>query len=166
MTPKDLDPEPVRRLLDLEEIKNLKARYFRLLDAKDWSAWIDVFAADLEFIYADPTIQNVPPDAEILADGTARVGREQLVAFVSEAMRSVTTVHHGHMPEIALTGQDAARGHWRLTNYCEFQNADGSYAWMRGYGHYDDVYARGAEGWRIKKSVFFRRDMDVTQSVP
>ena len=156
----------VQQLLDIEEIRQLKARYFRLLDAKEWSAWTDVFTADLEFIYADPSIQNVPPDAERLSDGKARVGREQLVAFISEAMRNVTTVHHGHMPEISLIDRDTATAHWRLTNYCEYRTSEGSNEWSRGYGHYDDEYVRTVEGCRIRRSVFFRRDMDIPRPAP
>ena len=34
------------RLADLEEIKQLKARYFRLMDTKQWDAWGDVFSED------------------------------------------------------------------------------------------------------------------------
>ena len=160
-----MDDETLQ-LRDIEEIRSLKARYFRLLDAKDWPAWTNVFTDDLEFIYVDPAIQNVPSGAEILPDGKARVGRDQLVASISEAMKSVTTVHHGHMPEITLVNRDRANGHWALTNYCEYRTADGSYEWSRGYGYYDDEYVRTDEGWRIKRSVFFRRDMDLIRRAP
>lgn len=149
-----------QHLLDIEDIKNLKARYFRLLDAKNWSEWQDVFSDDLEFVYVDPSVQNVPPDAEPTPDGGARVDRERLLAFISEAMQRVTTVHHGHMPEIRLVDEHTATGHWGLTNYCEFRAADGSLQWSRGYGWYDDEYVRTDTGWRIKRSVFYRRDMD------
>jgi 3-phenylpropionate/cinnamic acid dioxygenase small subunit len=47
--------DAVQWLLDVEEIRALKARYFRLLDAKRWSEWVDVFSDDLEFVYADPS---------------------------------------------------------------------------------------------------------------
>ena len=36
----------LRRLLDIEEIKRLKARYFRTLDHKDWDGFGRVFARD------------------------------------------------------------------------------------------------------------------------
>ena len=132
---------------------------------RQWSAWIEVFSPDLEFIYLDPSIQNVPPRAQLLPDGTAMVGREELVAYISEAMKSVTTVHHGHMPEINLADRDTATGRWGLTNYCEYRTPTGSYEWSRGYGHYDDIYVRTDKGWRIKRSVFFRRDMDQSPRV-
>jgi 3-phenylpropionate/cinnamic acid dioxygenase small subunit len=147
-----------RKLLDIEEIKHLKARYFRLLDAKEWDEWTDVFTDDLEFFYTDPTVMNVPPTAQTTSDG-ALVNRDQLVEFVSESMKRVTTIHHGHVPEITLVDDDTATGRWGLTNYCEYTTADGTTAWLRGYGHYHEVYARTADGWRIKRSLFYRRDM-------
>ena len=39
--------ETVRRLLDLEELKQLKARYFLYMDTKDWEAWRELFTDDL-----------------------------------------------------------------------------------------------------------------------
>lgn len=33
-------------LVEIESIKQLKARYCRLLDAKDWAAWREIFADD------------------------------------------------------------------------------------------------------------------------
>jgi hypothetical protein len=155
-----------QQLVDVEEIEQLKARYFRLLDAKRWDDWTEVFTDDLEFVYVDPTVQNVPPDAERLPDGRAQVGRDLLVAFVSASMARVTTVHHGHMPEIAFVDDDTATGHWGLTNHCEFPTGDGRSAWSHGYGHYDDVYVRTDDGWRIRRSEFYRRDMDVPAGLP
>ncbi len=39
------DTDPLQRLVDIEAIKQLKARYFRLLDTKRWDEWGQVFAA-------------------------------------------------------------------------------------------------------------------------
>jgi 3-phenylpropionate/cinnamic acid dioxygenase small subunit len=155
-----VDDGLTRRLVDIEEIKNLKARYFRHLDAKEWSSWREVFSDDLEFVYVDPSVQHVPASAERLANGQARVNKEQLLEHIAEAMRFVTTVHHGHMPEIAFTDGDTATGRWGLTNYCEYPVGDGTMAWSRGYGRYEDVYVRTEAGWRIQRSAFYRRDMD------
>ncbi|CAB4836986.1 MAG: hypothetical protein F2754_17095 [Actinobacteria bacterium] len=35
------------RLADIEEIRQLKARYFRLTDQKRWDEWLDVFVEDV-----------------------------------------------------------------------------------------------------------------------
>ena len=36
----------MQQLLDIEAIKQLKARYFRLMDQKQWEDWGLVFATD------------------------------------------------------------------------------------------------------------------------
>ena len=38
----------VQMLWDIEQIKQLKARYFRLLDTKDWDAFAELFTDDCE----------------------------------------------------------------------------------------------------------------------
>jgi uncharacterized protein (TIGR02246 family) len=82
----------LRRLLDIEEIKQLKARYFRALDCKDWTGFGAVFARE--------AVLEVPEA------GMTRIGADAIVASVSEALEGTRTVHHGHMPEIELTGPD------------------------------------------------------------
>jgi 3-phenylpropionate/cinnamic acid dioxygenase small subunit len=41
------------QLMDIEQIKQLKARYFRLLDTKQWEAWGQVFTADCEVRFGE-----------------------------------------------------------------------------------------------------------------
>jgi len=36
----------MRALEEIEAIKQLEARYFRLMDTKQWEAWADVFTED------------------------------------------------------------------------------------------------------------------------
>ena len=45
---------------DLEEIRELKARYFRLMDQKQWAKWEHCFAADVTAIYEGPP----PPEPD------------------------------------------------------------------------------------------------------
>ena len=40
--------DPIERLTAIEEIKQLKARYFRCMDMKDWDGQVTVFAPDVE----------------------------------------------------------------------------------------------------------------------
>ena len=46
-TPTAALDDPARRLLEIEAIKQLKARYFRLMDTKDWKGFAAVFALRL-----------------------------------------------------------------------------------------------------------------------
>ena len=38
--------DDIERLVAVEEIRQLKARYFRCMDTKDWAGLTDVFAPD------------------------------------------------------------------------------------------------------------------------
>ena len=126
----------VRELLDREAIKELKARYFRLLDAQDWDGFRQCFIEDAEF------------DVQ---------GREFIVgaeAYVSEAqrvMRGARTLHQGHMPELTIDGPTEAHGQWLLADYLEWP-ADpdtGERQGMKGYWRYDETYRKLDGEWRI-----------------
>ena len=86
--------ELLQRLVDIEEIKRLKARYFRAVDQKDWELYAQVFARDAHL--------------EVPEGGVSEDGREAIVASISTVLEGVTTVHHGHMPEIEITGDGAS----------------------------------------------------------
>jgi uncharacterized protein (TIGR02246 family) len=142
------DAAAIRRLLDIEEIKQLKARYFRFVDAKDWDAWAQVFAVD--------AVLEIP-EGELV-----HRGRDEIVANVSAVMEPVRTVHHGHMPEIELIGPDTARAIWAMEDYVEFPPAeDGTRMGLRGYGHYHEEYRRDEGTWRIARLHLARLRVDL-----
>lgn len=141
------DADVLRQLLDIEEIKRLKARYFRTLDRKDWKGFGGVFAAD--------AVMEVP-EADMVEHG-----RDAIVASVSAALESCTTVHHGHMPEIEITGPDAARGIWAMFDFVEWASSrDGGRAGFCGYGHYEEDYARVGGAWQISRVHLSRLRID------
>jgi hypothetical protein len=139
--------DPIRDLVDIEAIKRLKARYFRCMDEKKWDEWAMVFARE---------VHMEVPEAAMVVDGRAEV-----VASVSGVLEGVRTVHHGHMPEIELTGPDTARGVWAMEDYVEFPpSADGSRQGLRGYGHYHEEYVREDGEWRIARLHLARLRID------
>ena len=138
--------DPVARLVAIEEIKNLKARYFRFLDTKQWEEWGSVFADDV--------VMEIPE-----ADAVMR-GRADVVKYVSAALERSTSVHHGHMPEIEITGVDTARGVWAMSDYVEWSKKDGTAAGLRGYGHYLEGYVRENGEWRIAELRLERLRID------
>jgi SnoaL-like domain len=151
--------DAVQELLAVEAIRRLKARYFRLLDEKAWDEFESLFTEDLEFYYANPAQQFVPPDAITQSDGRARVGRQQLLTFLRQGEADVVTVHHCLMPDITILGPDEAQGRWSMTDYTRIV-LDGEVSWFRGYGGHEETYIRTTDGWRIKRSVFSRADFD------
>jgi len=135
-------------LLAIESIKQLKARYFRLMDTKQWDRFGEVFTPDAEI--------DVRQDAG--KAGQVR-GRERIVEAIRNAVHAAQTVHHGHMPEIELTGPDTARGTWAMYDYVEFPS-DGPRAGFHGFGHYLETYRHQDGAWRIAsmKLTRIRRD--------
>jgi hypothetical protein len=141
------DAELLRRLTDIEAIKQLKARYFRLMDQKRWDEWASVFAADAHLVVPE--------------GGVDERGRAAVVASVSGVLEGVRTVHHGHMPEIEITGADTARGVWAMFDYVEFPTgADGARFGLQGYGHYTEEYVREDGEWRIASLHLSRLRID------
>lgn len=138
----------LERMRDLEAIRQLKARYFRGMDTKDWALFATVFAEDAAI--------DVTEDA---GDAGRVRGREAIVASISGAVGEARTVHHGHMPEIRFTGPDEANGIWAMTDYVEFAAA-GAPSGLRGYGHYHERYRRVDGEWKIAsmKLTRLRRD--------
>src|SRR5262245_33972101 len=137
----------LRRLLDIEEIKQLKARYFRLMDTKNWDEYGLVFAVD--------AVMEVP-EANVVNNG-----RDAIVSGVSKVLEGVRTVHHGHMPEIEITGPNTARGIWAMFDYVEFPaSKSGDRVGLKGYGHYHEQYVREDGQWRISRLRLERLRID------
>jgi hypothetical protein len=131
------DPDQLQRLLDIEAIKQLKAKYFLYLDTKQWEAWRELFTLDLRI---EGTRQ--PPDAN----------RDTFVDGVRASLADVRTCHHGHTPIIEFTGPDHARGVWAMFDDLRFPEghpwSDG-YRRRIGYGHYEEEYRREQGTWKI-----------------
>jgi hypothetical protein len=134
-------------LLEIEAIKQLKARYCRLLDSKDWIGWRGLFSDD----FLSDTSQ---------AGGKVISGADEFVAFTRRGLRSQATVHQVHAPEIELTSTTTARGVWALEDVVRF----GPGVNLRGYGHYSETYAKVDGRWLITSSTLTRLREDVFNS--
>jgi hypothetical protein len=86
---------------DVEAIKQLKARYFRLMDTKDWDGLRGVFTSDVSI---DMTAEG----------GGVTHTLSDFLPFLQNAIGGVITVHHGHMLEITLTSESQATGIWAM----------------------------------------------------
>lgn len=132
--------ETARRVLDLDAIHQLKARYCRFIDTKQWGRLASVFTPDARF----EGLGSAPTGATV----------EMFVSGISTRLAQVMTIHHCHMPEIAFLDADRARGIWAMMDYLEWPEGGGpheaqGYRGFTGYGHYEEEYRRTAEGWRI-----------------
>ena len=128
---------------DIEAIKQLKARYFRTMDTKDWAGMRQVFTDDVVMDTSE-------------AGGGVVSGADEFMSFLQEALGGAVTVHQGHMPEIELTSGTTAAGVWALNDIVIFPNG----VRLDGYGHYHETYEKGPDGWRIKASKLTRLHTD------
>jgi hypothetical protein len=135
------------QLWDIEQIKQLKARYFRLLDTKDWDAFAELFTEDCVHYLPQESAKTAIGNAEYLRDIKVQLG-------------GGTTAHHGHMPEITLLSDTEAEGIWAMFDYVETELPSGPIK-IQGYGHYFETYRKESDGvWRIssKRNVRLRLD--------
>ena len=128
---------------DLEAIRQLKARYFRTMDTKDWDGMRQVFSDD---VVIDTTE----------AGGDVVGGADAFIAFLREVIGDAVTVHQGHMPEIELTSDTTASGIWALHDIVIWPTG----IRLDGYGHYHETYEKGDDGWRIASSKLTRLHTD------
>src|SRR3954464_6503896 len=130
---------------EIEAIKQLKARYFRTMDTKDWAGMRQVFTDD---VVMDTTSSG----------GGGVEGADAFLEFLEPTLRDVVTVHHGHMPEITVTSPTTASGIWSMEDMLRWP--DGTE--LHGYGHYHETYEKVDGSWRIKSSTRTRLRTDFT----
>lgn len=131
-------------LADVEAIRQLKARYFRLMDQKRWDEWRDVFVAEVEIRTPDDT-----------GDPEPIIGRDVFVDGLKAMIDPVITIHHGHMSEVFVNG-DTAVGVWSMEDHL-FWPPEFGLGHMWGTGWYEETYRRCDDGqWRIA-TMYLRR---------
>lgn len=130
--------ELVRELMDREQLKELRARYFRHLDLRDHEGFASVFTED--------AVLEVPE-----VDLVFR-GREEIASKVLASVQGAVSAHHGHTSELTFTGPDTATGIWAMQDIVEWPRAaSGERIGITGVGHYQDEYVRQDGQWRIAK---------------
>ncbi len=150
MTPHDL--------VAVEEIKALKARYFRCMDTKDWEGFADQFTSNASM---DVSGEMRARDGDPGADDAGFIrGRWAITAFVRDAIDAVTTVHHGHMPEIDVLSPTRATGVWAMEDMLRWPEGAPIKA-MHGYGHYHETYEKVDGRWRISSLKLTRLRVDI-----
>ena len=134
-------------LYEIEQLKTLKARYFRFLDTKQWVHYRGCFTDDFQFFNGE--------DKEALVKSG-----DEYVAWAAKIfpIGEVTTVHQGHLGELELTSERTATGVWSMFDWIDRKGYPET---RQGYGHYHEHYEKGADGkWRIKSARLTRLRLD------
>ena len=127
-------------LSDIEAIKQLRARYTRAIDTKDWEG----------------LRQTLTDDFTMDSGGRVTSGADTFVASLKQHLSDPVTVHHAHMPEIELFAPTLAQGTWAMEDLVTWP--DGRE--LHGYGHYHDAYEKVDGAWRMKSSMLTRLRVD------
>jgi hypothetical protein len=118
----------IKRLEDIEAIKQLKARYMLTADQNDQVGWSNTFAVDGVF------------------DG-GPFGRHAGRATLAKLQHLPFAVHMVMNPIIAVDG-DRATGSWYILEPCTFPEEGAIW----GAARYEDEYVRENGEWKIKYS--------------
>jgi len=142
-------------LVAADEIAELKARYFRFMDTKDWDAWGAVFAPHAVMdMTGEPTATTAVGLPESDNVELRWHGRETIQSMVSGALAGLVSCHHGHMQEIKLTSPTTARGLWSMQDLiCRPGERPTGF---RVYGHYHETYLRIDGRWHIESTRLTR----------
>ncbi|CAN5320428.1 nuclear transport factor 2 family protein [soil metagenome] len=126
-------------LVTYRQLEELKYRYVRSLDHKDW----DLFAA----CFTDDATATYGTRLEFSGPG-------EIVAFMRENLGpTMITVHQVHQPELAVDG-DTATGTWALMDRVIMTEHR---FLLDGSSYYHDEYRRGGDGrWRISHTTYER----------
>jgi hypothetical protein len=146
--------DDIARLIAIEEIRQLKSRYFRFMDMRDFDAMAQVFCRDAVFDCSEGS-RVLPLDGDWKGDaGPVITGRDAIMIWIRGAFMHRTSVHHGHCHEITLTSGTEAHGIIAMEDY--IRAADRETALVHAAGHYHEHYRVEDGSWRIAATKLTR----------
>jgi len=139
------------RLLAIEDIRNLKARYFRFMDTKQWDQLPSLFTPDM---------QVISPNGEIWMRGG-----DSFAASLKQSLENSVSCHQGLTAEIEIVDADHAKGIWAMQDVIEWKDRHPREGWKSivGRGHYHETYRRTDGVWRIATLSLTRLRLDVVK---
>lgn len=141
---------PVDRLVAIEEIRRLKAEYFRCTDEKDWETLPGIFTENAE---TDMRAAVEPYNPDLLSYDPKAFAKNN--GFVLEGVK---TAHFGYMPVIDIVSETEATGKWSMEDWLWVPEGNPVMpaGRMHGWGHYYDRYSKVDGHWLISASKLLR----------
>ncbi|MBI0293354.1 nuclear transport factor 2 family protein [Streptomyces sp. PRKS01-29] len=134
----------VQRLEDIEEIHQLKARYFRFVDEKKHDELAALFT----------------PHAKLVTDGITWRSPKDFAYTIRDLTGKAPSAHSGMMPEITITGPNKASGIWSMQDVLTFPAGKDAPQGHHGYGQYRETYRKVDGKWLIDSVLLTRFRMD------
>jgi hypothetical protein len=147
--------DAIERLVAIEEIKQLKAKYFYGFDHQDWDLWArEVWAPDARL--------------EVPEIGVVVEPREAMIDWVSRQAVGQSSVHHGHMPVIEFTSDTTAKAIWAMEDRLWRTGENPMHEdvrYIHGWGHYHETYVKLDAGWRIRSTRLTRLRVEMVRTI-
>ena len=141
----------VDEMVEIAALGRLKAAYVRFVDTKRWADLRGLLTDDFTYwrVLAD---ESGPPPP-------AHTGADAFVAALRSSFATAVTVHQAYLPELTLIDRGTATGVWAMSDWVDGAAGVPSF---RGYGHYHEEYAKGADGlWRLRRMRLTRLRIDL-----
>ncbi|NGY03936.1 nuclear transport factor 2 family protein [Solimonas terrae] len=133
-------------------IMQVKARYCRFLDTKNWTEYAALFTDDFELDVSEGSSLPVIR------------GRDAALTQIRASIGDARTAHQVHTPEIEFVGDNEARVIWAMQDRVLFgaeHAARVGLAGLTGYGHYHERYVRQNGVWKLAASRLTRLHLDL-----
>jgi hypothetical protein len=131
-----MSQELLQQMLDYKEILELKARFARTADAKDWQGFRDVFHSEGVFDFGG---------------GYVVEGGDAFVREVVGQLEGARSQHRFFLPEISFVSPTEAKGEWVLNDYLEWQPdpVTGERRGFQGFAREYEIYRKVDGAWKI-----------------
>jgi hypothetical protein len=156
--------DSLAKLIAIEEIKQLKARYFRFMDTRDFDAMAQVFCRDALFDCTEGTRVLPVGGTWRGKPGPVTRGRDAIMTWIRDAFLNRTSVHHGHCHEVTIDSDTEAHGVIAMEDY--IRGVDRETKLIHGTGHYHERYRFEDGAWRIAETKLTRLFSDTVSTEP
>lgn len=144
--------DTLQKLEAIEEIKQLRARYWRIYDNHIMGEIGELFAEDAWFDSGEAMFDPVDGYMNNVQPAPVAHSREEIVKYLEKSMSSgVQSAHMGHTAEVEILSETTAKA---IHPFNDRLRKPG-FAFT-GYGYYYDTYEKIDGQWKIKTSTIKR----------
>jgi hypothetical protein len=152
----------IEKLVEIESIKKLKARYYRFMDTGQYDQLENIFSEDAVFDER-LALKNMGDastgEKDFFEKNIYVTGRAAIVNMFRTVGGSMRGVHHGHMPEIEILSATTASGIWAMEDIVSWPSG-GPVKHLHGYGYYHDTYTKVNGSWKVQSHQLLRLWVD------
>lgn len=154
----------VERLAAIEDIKQLKASYFRALDTKDWVLMREIFSSNPSADYRGAVDENSSEGGGTVANAVnsqVLTDTDMIADGLRDALAGCKSSHLGGNAEITILPDGTAKGVWAMQDWLWFEDTSPKTR-LRGHGHYHNTFVKESGRWKIKSLRLSRVNVQIS----